>query len=90
MSWLTKQESAFEENRFGAMTIMLTFQSCLGSVAAMLSIQNDVWALVSIIAVITMSSNAMFIAQADAKFCIITFYLSVLFNAGVVLTFLLF
>ena len=89
MSWLTKQEDIFEENRFGAMTIMLTFQSCLGSVAAMLSIQNDIWALVSIIAVITMSSNAMFIAQANAKYCIVTFCISVLLNAGVILTFLL-
>jgi len=85
MGWLTKQEATFEKNRFGAMTIMITFQSCLGSVAAMLAIQNNQWAIVSIIAVLTMSSNSMFIAQADAKPCIITFYLSVIVNAAIIL-----
>ncbi|PKR81118.1 hypothetical protein CW751_05920 [Brumimicrobium salinarum] len=90
MGWLTKQEANFEKNRFGAMTAMLTFQSCLGSVAAMLSMQNDLWALVSVIAVITMASNAMFIAQADAKTCIITFYISVALNALATLFILIF
>lgn len=89
MGWLAKQEATFEENRFGAMTIMITFQSCLGSIAAMLCIQNDLWLLVSVVAVLTMSSNAMFIAQADAKPCILTFYLSVIVNAGIILATLL-
>lgn len=85
MGWLTKQEAKFEENRFGAMTVMLTFQSCLGSVAAMLAIQDGIWALVSVVAVLTMSSNAMFIAQAEAKPCIVTFYLSVVVNTLIIL-----
>ncbi len=84
MGWLAKQETNFEKHRFGAMTAMLTFQSCLGSVAAMLCIQNDHWVLVSIIAVLTMSSNSMFIAQADPKPCIITFYISVIVNAAII------
>ena len=85
MGWLTKQEATFEENRFGAMTVMLTFQSCLGSVAAMLCIGNGMWGLVSLVAVLTMSSNSMFIAQADAKYCIITFYISVVINTAITL-----
>lgn len=85
MRWLVKQERNFEKNRFGAMTVMLTFQSCWGSVAAMLAIQDDNWFLVSVVAVLTMSSNAMFIAQADAKPCILTFYLSVFVNAIIIL-----
>ena len=85
MGWLIKQEENFEKNRFGAMTIMITFQSCLGSVAAMLCMQNDLWVLVSIVAVLTMASNSMFIAQSEPKLCILTFYLSVIFNAVVVL-----
>ena len=89
MGWLTKQEATFEQNRFGAMTVMLTFQSCLGSVAAMLCIGNGSWGLVSVVAVLTMASNSMFIAQADPKPCIITFYLSVIINAAIILGMLL-
>lgn len=85
MEWLVKQESNFEKNRFGAMTIMITFQSCLGSVAAMLAIQDANWFLVGVVAVLTMSSNSMFIAQADAKPCILTFYVSIIVNALIIL-----
>lgn len=90
MGWLTKQEATFDKHRFGAMTAMLTFQSCLGSVAAMLCMQNDLWVVVSIIALLTMSSNSMFIAQAEPKICIITFYLSVIASAITIAAILLF
>ncbi|PWH81312.1 hypothetical protein [Brumimicrobium oceani] len=85
MRWLVEQERNFEKNRFGAMTIMITFQSCLGSVAAMLAIQDNNWFLVGVVAVLTMSANSMFIAQADAKPCIITFYVSIIANAFIIL-----
>lgn len=90
MEWLAKQEATFEKHRFGAMTAMLTFQSCLGSVAAMLCMQNDLWLFVSVVAFLTMASNSMFIAQQSPKPCIITFYLSVVASALVIAGVLIF
>lgn len=90
MGWLLKQEATFERHRFGAMTVMLTFQSCLGSVAAMVCMQKDLWLFVGIIAFLTMASNAMFIAQAEAKPCILTFYLSVVASALIIAGVLIF
>ncbi|CAG5080482.1 hypothetical protein CRYO30217_01335 [Parvicella tangerina] len=70
----------FERNRFGAMTLMMTFQSCLGSIAAMYTFMTNNMVQLAIIATITMASNAAFIAQAPAKWCLYTFLLSVLTN----------
>ena len=80
-----KQLDYFETNRFGAMTLMLTFQSCYGSVAAMLSLQIENVITLSICSIITMASNATFIAQAPSKWCINTFYLSVITNTIIIL-----
>lgn len=79
--WLHNQEVAFEEARFGRMVIFLTLQSCVGSIAAMLALQNHAgdWALITAAAV-TMWSNAMFISQASAKWCLRIFYLSLIVN----------
>lgn len=84
--WFHRQEEAFEETRFGRMVIYLTFQSCVGSIAAMLAIKSHAgdWALITA-AAITMWSNSMFIAQASAKWCLIIFYLSLLINTTLIL-----
>ncbi|MEX1190389.1 MAG: hypothetical protein WED10_01655 [Brumimicrobium sp.] len=80
MNWYNKQLEQFEISRFGAMTLMITFQSCLGSVAAMYALENGSTFILAIVAVVTMASNAMFIAQAEAKYCLFAFYLSVFVN----------
>ncbi|PHR46940.1 MAG: hypothetical protein COA32_08420 [Fluviicola sp.] len=80
MKWFDKQAADFEISRFGAMTLMITFQSCLGSVAAMYALENGNTFILATVAVVTMASNAMFIAQAEAKHCLFTFYLSVIVN----------
>lgn len=80
MNWIAKQEETFDRNRFGAMTMLLTLQSCLGGVAAALSIQNDLWFFVSLSATVSMASLAFFIAQTNAKSCLIMFYISMIVN----------
>jgi hypothetical protein len=81
MDWIKKQEEWFEHSRFGAMTLMITFQSCLGSVAAMYALKLDNVVILAIVAALTMASNSMFIAQAEAKYCLITFYSSIIINS---------
>ena len=76
MEWLAKQEETFDKYRFGAMTMMITFQSCLGGIAAYLGVIHGLWAIVGISAFLAMGSNAMFIAQSKAKVCLIGFYLA--------------
>ena len=79
----------FKENRFGAMTLMLTFQSALGSIAAMYAITVDSLVGLAISAIVTMFSNAAFIAQAPAKWCVVAFNISVIVNAILILAFLI-
>jgi hypothetical protein len=80
MSLMERQKQWFEINRFGAMTLMITAQSCLGSVAVMYILKLDNVVMLATVAVVTMASNAMFIAQAEAKYCLITFYMSIIVN----------
>ena len=80
MNWIAKQEEAFDKYRFGAMTLMITIQSCVGGIAAYLCIIQDLWSLVGIAAFLAMGSNALFIAQAKAKLCLIGFYISMVFH----------
>lgn len=84
-TWYNRQAIQFEENRFGAMTFMMTFQSCLGSIAAMSSLYEQNYVLLSIVAVLTLASNAAFIAQASAKWCLNVFYTSVALNLTIIL-----
>ena len=77
--WFNKQAEQFENARFGWMALLLTAQSCLGSIACGFLLQNDsniLWLCVS--ASITMGCNALLIALAPPKICLITFYLSIL------------
>ena len=85
LNWFQKQAVTFEKSRFGAMTVLLTAQSCLGSVAAMYSLKTESYILLAVCANITMASNGAFIAQAPAKWCLSLFYLSVLTNLGILL-----
>lgn len=79
-SWFEKQAQKFEAGRFAWMTIMMTAQSCWGSVAAMYALKFDNVVLLIITAVVTMTSNAAFIAQSPAKWCVGLFYTSVIAN----------
>lgn len=79
--WFTTQSRNFENYRFGWMTLFILLQSCLGSVACMFILQNNASDVqLASCAAVTMGSNAMFIAQAPGKWCLLTFYLSILLN----------
>ncbi len=80
LNWFDRQVEQYEKSRFAAMTIMLTAQSCIGSIAAFFSMQHDNYALIGIGAAITMGSNSAFIAQGPAKWCLGLFYASVIIN----------
>ena len=76
----------FEEARFPLMTLMMTLQSCIGSIACMYIFQNNASDIMFIIcAVITMAANAMFISQAPAKICLVAFYISLIGNTAFIL-----
>jgi hypothetical protein len=79
-NWLEQQAKQFEAGRFGWMTIMMTAQSCWGSIAAMYALKFDHIVLLIITAIVTMASNAAFIAQSPAKWCLGIFYTSVIAN----------
>jgi hypothetical protein len=72
---LQKQIALFEQYRFGLLPIMLTAQSCIGSIAAMYIVKNGMnVAELSAVAMLTMAANAVIIAQASPKLCLISFY----------------
>lgn len=79
-SWFDKQAVLFEERRFGAMALMMTAQSCWGSVVAMYALKADNIVFLAICTALTMASNATFIAQSPAKWCLSIFYISVITN----------
>lgn len=85
MTWFEKQSAQFEQSRFATMTMMLTFQSCWGSIAAMLAMQNNDYVILSIVAAATMTGNSALIAQVPAKWCIAFFYGNVLINTFLML-----
>lgn len=83
---LEEQEKGFEGARFGWMAILLTLQSCVGAIACMLvSINGSSIALLAICAAVTMGSNALFIALASARLCLIGFYASMTVNILLIL-----
>lgn len=87
--WFEVQSQKFEEKRFFQMTLLITAQSCWGSIAAMLSLQHENYILLSIVAALTMASNSAFIAQSPAKWCLGIFYTSVIANLLVIVSLLL-
>mgnify|MGYP006081223439 FL=1 len=70
----------FEQYRFGAMSVMIVFQSCLGSIAAMCSLKPQNLILLSICSILTMATNSALITQSPAKWCLGIFYVGVLAN----------
>jgi hypothetical protein len=76
-----KQATTFEAGRFGWMAILIMAQSCLGSAACMYILKNNASTFtLATCAAITMGANAMFIALAKPKICLIAFYISVILN----------
>ncbi|MBK6543668.1 MAG: hypothetical protein IPO47_11600 [Bacteroidetes bacterium] len=84
-NWFDKQAQSFEVNRFGAMALMMTAQSCWGSVAAIYALKADNIVLLVVCAAVTMASNSAFIAQSPAKWCLGIFYTSVIANLVILL-----
>ena len=84
-NWFDKQAQSFEVNRFGAMALMMTAQSCWGSVAAIYALKADNIVLLVVCAAVTMASNSAFIAQSPAKWCLGIFYTSVITNLAILL-----
>lgn len=85
VGWYDQQILAFEKNRFGAMTLMMTAQSCWGSIAVMFSLKVNMIFLVAISAAVTMASNSAFIAQSPARWCIGIFYASIVTNLLIII-----
>lgn len=79
-SWFDVQAEKFEATRLGSMSWMITAQSCWASIAAALALQDNNYESLAVVAVLGMASNAAFIAQGPAKWCIGIFYSSVVVN----------
>lgn len=84
MGFIAKQEATFDKYRFGVMCMMIMIQATWGSIAAYLSILNNIWLLVVIATLSAMLANAMFIAQAKAKVCLIGFWLSMVLSTIII------
>lgn len=84
--WFSRQAQKFEESRFGWMAMLITIQTCLGSIACMYVQQSggDVFMLAAGMAV-TMGANAVMIAQGSGKLCLFMFYLSVALNTALII-----
>lgn len=86
LNWFVKQTQNFENARFGWMAFMITAQSCLGSIACGYILQNHASiVMLGICAAITMGCNALLIALASPKVCLIGFYLSIVLNTFFIL-----
>lgn len=85
-SFIERQVQAFEINRFGLMAVFMVLQVCVASAAVYYIFQSGttVWQLM-ICAALTMFSNTMLIAQAPARWCVVAFYLSLIFNTLLIL-----
>ncbi|WP_317900059.1 hypothetical protein [Aurantibacillus circumpalustris] len=82
LNWFDKQAINFENARFGWMAILITAQSCLGSVACGFILKNNANIIfLCTCAAITMGCNALLIALAPPKVSLISVYLSVILNA---------
>jgi len=79
-NWFESQVDYIENNKFGAMALIMTAQSCWGSIAAMFTLFTQNYVLLGISATVTMATNAAFIAQSPTKIGLIITYVSVLTN----------
>lgn len=79
--WFRNQVAKFEQARFGWMTALLTIQSCLAAVACMYILQNNASDIqLASCAALAMGCNAVLIAQGPGKWCLLSFYLSMILN----------
>jgi hypothetical protein len=81
-SLFSRQAKTYETYRFAFMTILITIQSCLGSIATQLLFQSgmpDIWFMLC--AAVTMATNAVMIAQGSGKLCLALFYISIVLNS---------
>lgn len=85
LNWFDQQAQKFDHSRFAVMAILMTAQSCMGGIAAMYSLQQNSYVLLTLISFATMASNAVFIAQSTAKWCLGIFYGAVLVNIASIL-----
>jgi hypothetical protein len=84
--WFNRQAEQFERTRLGWMAIYITVSTCLGSIALMHILQSGGSDLSLVLcAAVAMACNSIFIAQGPAKWCLISFYLSVLVNTALLL-----
>lgn len=79
-SWFENQINYVESNKFGAMALILTAQSCWGSMAAMCTLFTQNYVLLGVSATVTMATNASFIGQSPTKVSLIITYISVITN----------
>lgn len=84
MGFIAKQEVTFDKYRFGLMCVMIMIQATWGSIAAYLSILQNIWVLVVIATLSAMLTNAMFISQAKAKVCVTAFWLSIALSTVII------
>lgn len=87
-NWFYKQAQQFESSRFAAMTFFITMQSCVGSIAAAMSLEKDMVVPLGLCAALTMGANAVCIAQGPAKLCVGSLYLSVGVNVLIIIAML--
>lgn len=91
-TWLDRQVGHFEETPFAAMALIITAQSCWGSIAAAMAVSSThVFSnvLLMFCAVSTIVTNAVCISQSPARWCIITTLISVSINALIIATLLI-
>lgn len=80
-TWFNEHAVKFENARFFWMAVYITAQSCLGSIACGFILKNHASVLMLCsCAVITMMSNAVFIALGSPKLCLTIVYLSFIIN----------
>ena len=79
-TWFDRQADQFETYRFGAMAMMMIFQSCFGSIAAMMVLDLENVVPLAFTVMFTMGANAVCIAQSPAKWCLGSFYASLTVN----------
>lgn len=87
-NWFERQSQQFESSRFAAMTFFITLQSCVGSIAAAMSLEKNYVVPLMLCAAITMGANAVCIAQGPAKWCVASLYLSTATNTLIIIAML--
>lgn len=75
-----RQAEAFEKSRFAMMAMLMIIQSCIGSIACMYVLHDTGYWMLAACVFATMGTNALFIAQAEARLCVGMTYVSIFVN----------